>query len=381
MNMPHNKTPEVPVVFQMISFMKTALAIWLPLVSMSGFGAQLLASDDMLAPVSYAEHQDLTYVLDRNGRKQALRTPADWNERRRHILDNLQLVMGRLPGMAMRVPLRVKNIERRMIGKQLWRKVSFQSDPFDRVPAWLYVPPLTVGAKVPAVLCLHQTVQDGKDEPVGLIGSANMHYAKEIADRGYVVLAPDYPSLGEHKYDFTANPVFKSGTMKAIWDNIRAVDLLQSLPEVDGSRIGVIGHSLGGHNAMFTAAFEPRLKVIVSSCGFSRFHKDDVRSWTGPRYMPRIGTVYKNDADRVPFDFTEIVASFAPRPFLACAATDDADFKVSGVQDVMKSAAEIYKLFDSVDLLQAVYPDSKHDFPPDARKRAYDFLDAHLRGL
>src|SRR5438552_18279287 len=114
--------------------------------------------------------------------------------------------------------------------------------------------------------------------------------------------------------------------MRAIWRKLRGVDLLRALREVAPARLGVIGHSLGGHNTMFTAAFEPRLKVLVSSCGFCRFHKDDVPSWNGPRYMPRIATLYKNSADLMPFDFPEVVGTFAPRPFPACAATKDHDF-------------------------------------------------------
>ena len=58
--------------------------------------------------------------------------------------------------------------------------------------------------------------------------------------------------------------------MKGIVNHIRAVDLLQQRDEVDPRRIGVIGHSLGGHNAMFVAAFDERLAVIVSSCGWAR---------------------------------------------------------------------------------------------------------------
>ena len=54
---------------------------------------------------------------------------------------------------------------------------------------------------------------------------------------------------------------YASTTMKAIRDNRRAVDVLQSLPFVDGARLGCIGHSRGGHNAIFTAVFEPRLGV------------------------------------------------------------------------------------------------------------------------
>jgi len=347
------------------------------------------------APVKYKEHQDLSYYLDHEGRRHEIRTEADWRKRREHILANMQLVMGRLPGATQRVPLDVNVIEEKRVGSITRRKISYQSDPFDRVTAWLLIPDSQSGGtglptrldgsgepsskKLPAVLCLHQTVREGKDEPVGLAGSQNMFYALELARRGYVTLAPDYPSLGEHTYDFAANPEYASGTMKAIWDNIRAVDLLASLPEVEAQRIGAIGHSLGGHSAMFTAAFEPRLKAIVSSCGFTTFLKDDVPSWTGPRYMPRIASLYKNDVERVPFDFTEIVASFAPRPFLACAATGDRDFDVSGVRDVIQAARPIYALLGKTDYLQAMYPEGPHDFPPEARERANEFLDEHLR--
>ena len=67
---------------------------------------------------------------------------------------------------------------------------------------------------------------------------------------------------------------YNSGSMKAIYDNIRAVDLLVSLKEVDADRIGCIGHSLGGHNTMFTAALRAaHQSALVTNCGFTRFHK------------------------------------------------------------------------------------------------------------
>ena len=129
---------------------------------------------------------------------------------------------------------------------------------------------------------------------------------------------------------------------------------------------------------MFTAAFEPRLKVIVSSCGFSRFHKDDVPIWNGLHYMPRIASVYHNSADRLPFDFTEIVGTFAPRPFLVCAATNDSDFDVSGVRDVVRGARTVYKMLGRPDALEATYPETPHNFPTETRERAYEFLEHHL---
>jgi acyl-CoA thioesterase-1 len=334
--------------------------------------------EPILEVPTYEAHQDLTYYLDRFGERRRIASAEDWQVRRKHILSSMQRVMGQLLGESFRVPLGVKVLEERTEGKLIRRKLSFQSDPFDRVTAWLLIPADARGKKLPAMLCLHQTVKEGKDEPVGLVGSANLHYAQELAERGYVTLSPDYPSFGEHLYDFT-QPEFASGSLKAVWDNIRAMDFLSSLPEVDGERIGVIGHSLGGHNALFTAPFDPRIKVVVSSCGFTSFLKDDMPSWTGSRYMPRIKTIFENDARKMPFDFSEVVATLAPRPFLAVAATKDNDFDVSGVRDVMQGAATVYELHGKRENVQAIYPESPHDFPADARRQAYEFLDKHLQ--
>ena len=333
------------------------------------------------APV-YPEHQNLMYYLDSAGEKHPVKTVADWEIRRKHILANMQVVMGPLPPATKKVPLDLKVLEEVKVGTLLRKKISYQTEADDRVDAYLFLPDAK-NKKTPAVLCLHQTIAIGKQEPAGMGGNPNLHYALHLAERGYVTLAPDYPSFGEHKYDFAPAHGYISGTMKAIWDNMRAVDLLQSLDVVDGERIGCIGHSLGGHNTMFTAAFDPRIKALISNCGFTRFHKyydGKVAGWTSSRYMPLIASQFDNNADRVPFDFTEIVGVFAPRPFLASSPTRDSNFEVSGVRDVIEVAKPIYKLYGKPDNLQANYPDSNHDFPEDARKVAYEFFDKHLKG-
>ena len=341
------------------------------------FSLSLLAAE--IEPVAYPGHQNLSNFLDGSGNQQPIRTKADWEQRRAHVVQNLQAVMGSLP-MTEKGPLDLKVLDESKVGALVRKKIEYATDADDRVRAWLFLPPPR-DAKRPAILCLHQTTRIGKDEPAGLGGNPNLHYALHLAERGYVTLAPDYPSFGEHAYDFASAP-YASGSMKAIQDNIRAVDLLQSLPEVDGERIGCIGHSLGGHNTMFTAVFEPRIKVLVSNCGFTRFHRyygGKLAGWTSDRYMPRIARVYGNDPDKVPFDFPEIVAAFAPRPFLASAPVMDSNFEVSGVRDTIAAARPIYELYGKADHLQANYPDSAHDFPEVARKVAYEFFDKHLQ--
>lgn len=328
--------------------------------------------------ISYPDHNDLLSFRDAQGERHEVRTLDDWQTRRRHIVENWQRAAGDMPSESFRVPLDVKVLEESHSHSITRRKITFQSDPFDRVSAWLLIP--DQAKRSAAMLCLHQTTRRGKDETVGLAGREHMHYGLELANRGYVVLAPDYPSFADHLYDFAANPEFASGSLKAVWDNRRAIDLLASLDEVDPERIGVIGHSLGGHNAMFTALVEPRLKVIVSSCGFTSMQRDDVPSWSGAAYMPRIANKFANDAKRLPFDFAELVAALAPRPFLACAAEGDTDFDVHGVREVLDVARAVYKLHAADDALQGEYPAGPHEFPPAARKRAYEFLDQHLRG-
>jgi dienelactone hydrolase len=337
--------------------------------------ASVLAAE---APV-YQHRSDLLLLKEGREPERPIRKPSDWNQRREQILLNMQKVMGALPGPEKRVPLDVKVEEEEQTERCLQRKLSYASAPGERVPAYLFIP-RKLNGKAPAMLCLHQTVAIGKDEPAGLGGSANLHYGQELAERGYVVLVPDYPAFGEHRIDVYERG-WESGSMKAIWDNMRGIDLLQSLPEVDGRRIGCVGHSLGGHNTLFTSAFDTRVKALVSNCGFTAFGKyygGDLTGWTGRAYMPRIKTLFPTP-DRMPFDFHEVVAALAPRAFLAVAPQRDSNFEVSGVREVIEAARPVYRLLGKEDHLEALYPDGVHDFPPEMREAAYSWLDRWLK--
>lgn len=81
----------------------------------------------------------------------------------------------------------------------------------------------------------------------------------------------------------------------------------------------------------------------------------------------------------MPFDFSELVASFAPRPFFAIAPVGDIDFNVSGVRDAINSARPIYQLFGKPECLQADFPDGPHGFSAASRQRADAFLDRYLK--
>ena len=343
------------------------------------------AADEPLA-VAYPDHSNLLVIRDAAGNERPVATKADWAVRVAHIRANMQLAMGPLPDNSRRVPLNVETFAEERTEKYLRRKVKFTSEPEDRVPAWLLIPHEVANqGKASAMLCLHQTTGIGKDEPAGLGGLKSLHYAHELAERGFVCIVPDYPSFGEYPYDFKKQGAhYASGSMKAIWNHIRAVDLLESLPQVDKARIGVIGHSLGGHNALFIAVFDERLKAVVTSCGFTPFHDyydGKLGGWTSDRYMPRIRDVYGNDPDRVPFDFYEILGSLAPRGVYSNSPIHDANFDLEGVKKAFHKAGEVYALFAAESQLKLDTPDAPHDFPETQRLAAYEWLAEQLNEM
>jgi hypothetical protein len=334
-----------------------------------------------LTLVAFSVHQhnykkELLVLKTPKGHYRKIRTEVDWQVRRTQIIDSLQLVMGPLPDLSTTIPPPMKVLDEESRDGIRRIKITFEAEEGDWVPAYLLLPEKLSG-KVPGILCLHQTVSIGKGEPAGLGGNPNLFYALELAKRGYVTLAPDYPNFGDYSYDPYKNG-YASATMKGIRNHMQAVTLLQSLPEIDSSRIGCIGHSLGGHNSLFLAVFDKRIRAVVTSCGFTSFYKyynGDLTGWSHRGYMPRIATVYSRSPERMPFDFTEILGAIAPRHLFINAPVRDSNFEISGVHDCVAAAMGVYSLLKANGNLVMVNPDAPHDFPPDARNQAYRFLD------
>lgn len=362
--------------------------------------------DDAASPGSQErgtlDRKRLLEYLDDAGRVQPVKTAADWQRRRGQILAAMQEAMGPLPDRTKLAPLDLQESKQEAGEGYVRKTLSFaahlEGAPVDRVPAHLYLPEgFDAATPRAAMLVLHQTSAAGKHDVGPETIAQNRGLAAELARRGYVVLAPDYPSFGDYKFDFGAEfraGRYASGTMKGVFNHMRAVDLLQEFEGVDGDRIGVIGHSLGGHNAMFLAAFDTRVKVVASSCGwtpFEDYYGGKIAGWTSDRYMPRLREVYKLDATKAPFDFYEVVGAIAPRPFFSNSPVGDSNFDVAGVRKVVPVAGAVYRLLApdaGPDLADGTgtppafvvrYPESGHDFPAEVRREAYAFVDAALR--
>ncbi|MEO5802001.1 MAG: prolyl oligopeptidase family serine peptidase [Verrucomicrobiota bacterium] len=292
----------------------------------------------------------------------------------------MQKVMGPLPGTEKRCPLDVKVEEEVDCGAYVRKLISYQSEPNSRVPAYLLIPKkaLQKNGKARAVLCLHPTDSLGHKVVVGLGSKENRSYASELAERGFVTFAPAYPLLANYNPDWKTLG-YESGTMKAIWDNLRGIDLLESLPFVKRGGVATIGHSLGGHNSIYTAIFDERIKVVVSSCGFDSYldyMNGNIKGWTSDRYMPKL---LDYSLAEIPFDFQEMIAALAPRPIFVNAPKGDANFRWESVDRVMAAAKPIYKLYGAEKKLRVEHPDCAHDFPDEIRAAAYKFVDENLK--
>jgi dienelactone hydrolase len=321
-----------------------------------------------------------------------VRSVRDWQLRRAEILAGAEAVMGALPGAEKRVPLDVRIVAEKDFGSYVRRLITFVSEPGSRVPAYLFIPKaaLAEAKPRPGVLCLMGTSgYKLADIPAGPNVSTNFHDGEKLAERGMIAIATPYPLLGfgarsglpeEPKPDLRALG-YRSGTMKAIWDNMRALDVLDALPYVKRGGYGVIGTSLGGHNGIYTAVFDQRIKVIVASCGFDSYldyrstHWKPGTGWSQELYMPHI---LDYPREQIPFDFHELIGALAPRALFVNAPLRDANYHWQSVDRVMAAAGQIYRLYGAPGFVRVVHPDIEHAFPLEIREAAYEWIERFL---
>lgn len=334
----------------------------------------------------FAQRRVLFYK-DGNAKTVAVKATSDCHKKRKQILDSMQAAMGPLPAENA-IAFETIWIDSLQTASYKRYSVSFLAAKDERVTAYLYVPNRKKSNDLfPAMIALHETDSIGKKSVDGQGHNTNLAYAKELAEKGFIVMAPDYPSFGDlSNYNFD-NDRYQSGTMKSIFDNMRCIDWLLQRRDVDKNRIGVIGHSLGGHTALFTAAFDERIKVTVSSCGFTLFSHYNIGAdaekyyggrlgpWAQPRYMPLLREKYRLYGNKFPFDFDEVIAAIAPRAVFCSAPLQDKNFDVMGVQKAAENIQPVYQLFNSAKSFQVIYPTGGHDFPLAARNAAYQFID------
>jgi dienelactone hydrolase len=275
-------------------------------------------------------------------------------------------------------------------------RVTYAVEPGERVPAYLFLPrDLPPGECRAGIFAHHQHAGQfhlGKSEVAGLAGNPEQAYALELARRGYAVLAPDAicfeergpyrghletpsdPEAGRgfERFAFTRRILYGSCLQTTmVSDMMRGLDYLASRPEVDGTRLGCIGHSLGGQQTLFLAALDERVQVAVSSCGFSSMRsvlREGINHNLGA-YVP--GWLEHGDVG-------ELLAAVAPRAFLALNGAADRIFPIDGLEDSYAVARPAYEAAGCPERLDlGIYPGG-HGFTDEMRARAYAWIDRWL---
>ncbi len=219
-------------------------------------------------------------------------------------------------------------------------------------------------AKLPTVVWLH-----GYSYPLGYmwVYRRDLHPILALVKAGYAVLAYDQAGFGSRQHE--SGPFYDryprwSLLGKMVEDTRAALDALERDPRTDPSRLYLFGYTLGGTVALHTAAFDPRVKAVVSVAGFTPLRSDTAAAGlTGlDRYgglsglAPRLG-LFAGDEARVPYDYDELLALVAPRPVLVVQPRRDRDAAAGDVRTAVGSARTVYSLYGDAGRLALDEPD------------------------
>jgi len=313
-------------------------------------------------------------------------TPETWDSERRRILEGVYKVVGVPPSE--RTPLDPRILSEEDMRTYLRRKVSIQVQPGDRMPAYLLIPKNRNG-RVPAVICMYGTTAGaGKDTTVGLSGrkpgmlpERNYAFAIDMVEAGFVAFAGDYLRDGERikpgRVPYDTTDFYKqfpdwSIVGKDAWDNSRVVDYLETLDFVDPQKIGMMGHSYGGHSTIFATALEPRIKVAVANGPVSDFIHHGLH-WGVPKgghnsqSLPGMRPYVLNHMLPIPVTFYEFTSLIAPRPLLVGQAVGE---RRPMEEENYAAVRQVYTALGHADRVRYHWYAGDHDVPPEARAAA-----------
>lgn len=250
-------------------------------------------------------------------------------------------------------------------------KMMIQVEPDVWMPFYILMPdePLMKDGKAKVMLAPHGHSSGGKyaiagrdDIPAveGAIKRFNYAYGMEMARKGYVVFCPDARGFGERREkakqsdkedDFLTSTCFQLAHMAfplgetvvgmCTWDLMRLIDYIETREDLVSDKIGCIGFSGGGMQALWLAAIDERVKYIITS-GYFYGYKDSLLELNGNcscNYVPRLWEYV---------DMGDLGALIAPRPFMIESGTKDHLNGKRGIENVTEQVAitrKAYELF------------------------------------
>jgi len=310
-----------------------------------------------------------------------VKTLADWKKRQQTARKRMFEMLGLDPKPA-RTPLKPVVTGKVDHAEFTVEKLHFQSRPRLYVTGNLYVPKKRSG-KLPAILyvCGHGRV---KKNGISYGNKATyQHHGAWFARNGYVCLVIDTLQLGEiegihhgtYRYGmWWWNARGYSSAAVESWNCIRALDYLQSRPEVDGEKLGVTGRSGGGAYSWWISALDERIQCAVPVAGIASLRNHVVDGCV----EGHCDCMFPVNTYR--WDFAEIAALVAPRPLLITNSDKDNIFPLHGVVDVYTKTRRIYELYGKLGNIGLQISEGPHKDTQELRVAAFHWFNRHLKG-
>ena len=228
-------------------------------------------------------------------------------------------------------------------------------------------------------------------------GKLSDDIVKQALGRGYALAEFDRTLIAPDKKDvrtgiYEAYPDWDPSALAAwAWGFSRVIDYVETLPNIDKSKIIATGHSRGGKAVLLAGAMDERIALTVpnnSGCGGAgcyRFQADkseDIAAitknfphWFHPRFRDFIGKV-----DQLPIDQHHLKALVAPRALLTTEALGDLWANPQGTQLTHAAARHVYDFLGAPDRIGIYFREGKHEHNADDWVVLMDFADKTLRG-
>lgn len=300
-------------------------------------------------------------------------TKAAWDARAGHLREHIRVSCGLLPEPA-RGPLNARIFGKLERDGYTVEKAYFESRTGFYVTGNLYRPAEGKGP-FPAVASPHGHGKLGRlnHEPGRSSVPAR---CVSLARMGFVVFAWDMLSWNDSAKQIPSHsgifnkPADELWGLSAMclqtWNTIRAIDFLQSLPDVDDDRIAVTGSSGGGTQTFMVMGIDPRVTAAAPVCMVSGIMQGGCECENAP--------LLRIEANNI-----EIAALMAPRPLIIPSSTKDWTRETPKVE--FPAIRGIYELFGAADRAAMFHDDCPHGYNERHRRAVYDFFGKHVHGL
>ncbi len=296
-------------------------------------------------------------------------------ERRRELYG----LLGELPPRDRPIGARTVSIEER--SGFVLEKLVLDVNGIEPAPAY-FVKPKALSGKAPAILFNHWHGGEyklGKDEMLRPKPGGVTSWADAATGQGYCALCLDMWCFGERSTR-TEMDAFKEmlwngrvlwGMM--VYDTLRGLDYLLTRPEVDASRVGTLGMSMGSTMAWWTAALDTRLKLCVDICCLT-----DYQALIEAHNLKGHGIYYFVPGLLKHFTTAQINSLIAPRPHLATAGNRDDLTPPAGLDRIDRELKSAYARLGHPENWKLLRYDVGHAEPPEMRRDIMAFLEEKL---